>query len=105
MAIGKLAAFKANDRSPSRAAFSNLLWRMAVLTAAGVIGVGRLSSREDLWVAQRAGVLGFEIATGEPPHPTAVRDDLAVALVTFEDWRASCRLRRAAAIARRLGAS
>ena len=49
MATGKLEPFKANGRSSSRAAFSSSFWRIAVLTAAGAIGVASQAEATIYW--------------------------------------------------------
>jgi hypothetical protein len=49
MATGKLEPFKASDRPSSRAASSNSFWRIAVLTAAGVIGIASQAEATIYW--------------------------------------------------------
>jgi lipoprotein-anchoring transpeptidase ErfK/SrfK len=67
MATGKLEPLKAKDRSSSRAAFSNSLWRIAVLTAAGAIGVASQAEATIYWPDSDPGFSQPAPETVSPP--------------------------------------
>jgi lipoprotein-anchoring transpeptidase ErfK/SrfK len=67
MATGKLEPFKAKDRSSSRAAFSNSFWRIAVLTAAGAIGVASQAEATIYWPDSDPGFSQPAPETVSPP--------------------------------------
>jgi lipoprotein-anchoring transpeptidase ErfK/SrfK len=67
MATGKLEPLKAKDRSSSHAAFSNSLWRIAVLTAAGAIGVASQAKATIYWPDSDPGFSQPAPETVSPP--------------------------------------
>ena len=73
MAIGKLEPFKASDRPLNRGAFSNSLWRIAVLTAAGTIGLASQADATMFWPDSDAGFLQAAPETVAPPQKRKVR--------------------------------
>jgi hypothetical protein len=73
MATGKLERFKASDRSSGRAASSSPFWRIAVLTAAGAIGIASQAKATIYWPQPD---LGFSQPVPEivaPPPKGTVR--------------------------------
>jgi hypothetical protein len=73
MATGKLERFKASDRSSGRAASSRSFWRIAVLTAAGAIGIASQAKATIYWPQPD---LGFSQPVPEivaPPPKGTVR--------------------------------
>ncbi len=66
MATGKPDPFKAQDRSSSRAGFSNSFWRIAALAAAGAIG---LASQADATIFWPDSDLGFSQPAPETVAP------------------------------------
>jgi hypothetical protein len=73
MATGKLERFKASDRSSGRAASSSPFWRIAVLTAAGAIGIASQAKATIYWPQPD---LGFSQPAPEivaPPPKGTVR--------------------------------
>jgi L,D-transpeptidase catalytic domain len=73
MATGKLEPLKANDRSPGRAAFSNSLWRMSILTAAGTIGIASQAEAQIFWPDSGGGYYRAAPATMAPSQKRRVR--------------------------------
>ena len=74
MATGKLEWFKASNRSSTRATSSNSFWRIAVLTAAGAIGVASQAKATIYWPQPD---LEFSQPAPEivaPPQKRRVRD-------------------------------
>ena len=73
MATGRLDPFKAKDRSSSCAAFSNSFWRIAVLTAAGAIGVASQAEATIYWPDSDLGFSQPAPETVAPPQQRRVR--------------------------------
>jgi lipoprotein-anchoring transpeptidase ErfK/SrfK len=73
MATGKLQPLKAHDRSSSGAAFSKSFWRMAVLTAAGAIGVASQSDATVFWPDSDGGFYQAAPQTMAQPRKRKVR--------------------------------
>jgi lipoprotein-anchoring transpeptidase ErfK/SrfK len=73
MATGKLEPLKANGRSSSRAAFSSSFWRIAVLTAAGAIGLAAQAEATIYWPNSDIGFSQPAPETMAPPPKRKVR--------------------------------
>jgi lipoprotein-anchoring transpeptidase ErfK/SrfK len=73
MATAKLEPFRANDHSPGRAAFSNSLWRIAVLAVAGAIGVTSQAEATIFWPDSDPGFYQPAPQTAGPARQRRVR--------------------------------
>src|ERR1700722_7000928 len=72
MVTGRLEPFKPSDRAPTRA-LSNSWWRIAVLTAAGTIGVASQADATIFWPDSDPGFSQPAPETLAPPQKRRVR--------------------------------